>query len=169
MIEVDHVILHHLAAPMRLRTDRALSAPRFPARLRPPARCQRVHHGAHAADALRPDPGLARIAPLQDQLDAAKHRARTPGIGDLAAVHLGFNAQMAFNASDWIDYDACHTLLLCLLLMVSRARVWSACGLELRWRFHERQSLPATAAVIPTPILPAVTSTPNPGTYGNRS
>src|ERR1700690_3159131 len=23
---------------------------------------------------------------------------------------------MAFNASHWIDYDACHTLLLCLLL-----------------------------------------------------
>src|SRR5579864_1744448 len=75
-----------------------------------------MHSRADTANALRPDPCLARIAPAQNQLDAAKHSSRAPGIGDRTAVHFGFNAQMAFNTSHWIDYDTCHTFLLCLLL-----------------------------------------------------
>ena len=34
------------------------------------ARRDGVHHGAHAADALGEGPGVARVAPLQDDLDA---------------------------------------------------------------------------------------------------
>src|SRR5579864_4649276 len=75
-----------------------------------------MHSRADTANALRPDPCLTRIAPAQNQLDAAKHSSRAPGIGDRTAVHFGFNAQMAFNTSHWIDYDTCHTPLLCLLL-----------------------------------------------------
>ena len=72
---------------------------------------ERVHHGADAADALRPDPGFARIAALQDHFDAAEHGPGTPGVGDLSAVQMGFDAKVAFNAGDWIDNEACHVIL----------------------------------------------------------
>src|SRR5215472_15971160 len=75
-----------------------------------------MHSGADTANALGPDPCLTRIAPPQDQLNPAKHCSRAPGIGDRAAIHFGFNAQVALNASHWIDYDARHTLLLGLFL-----------------------------------------------------
>ena len=60
---------------------------------------QRVDHGADAADALRPDPGFARIASLQDHFDPPEHGTGTPGVGDLSALHLGFNPKMALDAS----------------------------------------------------------------------
>src|ERR1039458_5246109 len=62
-------------------------------------RSQRVHGGADAADALRPDPGFARIAPAQDQFDPAEHGAGAPGIRDAASVDLRLDAEAAFNAS----------------------------------------------------------------------
>ena len=69
---------------------------------------QGVHHGADTANPLRPKPGFARVAIADDEFDAAKHRAGTPRIGDLAAVHLGFDPKVAFDASDWIYHYAGH-------------------------------------------------------------
>jgi len=51
-------------------------------------RCQRVHAGAHAADAFDERPRVARVAALQDQLDAAEHGGARPGVPDGATVHL---------------------------------------------------------------------------------
>ncbi len=111
VIEVDHVILHHLRAGDQVADDARVLRHIDLQRVfdRADAR-QSVDHGAHSADALRPDPGFARIAALQDQLDAAEHGAGAPGVGNLSAVHLRFDAKMAFNASDWIDYQACHVM-----------------------------------------------------------
>jgi len=67
-----------------------------------------MHHRAHAADALRPDPCFPRIASLQDHLNAAEHRSGTPRVGNFSAAEIGFDAQMAFNAADRIDNEACH-------------------------------------------------------------
>src|ERR1039458_188404 len=71
-------------------------------------RGQRVHGGADAADALRPDPAFARSAPAQDQFDPAEHGAGAPGIRDAASVDLRLDAEVAFNASDRINDHACH-------------------------------------------------------------
>ena len=48
------------------------------------------------------------IAALQNHLDAAEHGAGTPGVGYLSAIEIGFDAEVAFNAGDGIDNDACH-------------------------------------------------------------
>src|ERR1039458_662990 len=71
-----------------------------------------MDRGAHTADALRPDPGLAGIAAAQDQLDPAEHGSRTPGIGHGATIDFRFDAQMAFNTGHRVNHDACHRLLL---------------------------------------------------------
>src|SRR5271157_709016 len=67
-----------------------------------------VNGGAHAADALGEHPGVARVAPLEDDFDAAPHLARRPGLAHLAAVDLAVDAQMSFDAGDRIDDNAGH-------------------------------------------------------------
>jgi hypothetical protein len=66
-----------------------------------------VHQGTDAADTLGEGPGVARVASLQDDLDAAHHGAGTGGLLDHAIV-AGFrlDAQMALDAGDGIDYDS---------------------------------------------------------------
>ena len=71
-----------------------------------------MDHSAHAADSLRPNPSLARIAAPKDQLDSAEHRPRTPGIGYDAAVHLGLDAQVPLNTRHRIDHNPRHDVLL---------------------------------------------------------
>src|ERR1700751_1891397 len=117
VIKVNHVILHILAG----RNDIAdqisvvghLNAERV---LDGPYGGQGMHCRADTANSLRPDPGFTRIAATKDQLNASKHGHRAPGIGDSAAIHFGFDAQMAFNTSHRIHYDWRHTVLLPLLL-----------------------------------------------------
>src|SRR5512134_2402648 len=60
-------------------------------------------HGAECMDsrsdtanALGHDPGFARIASLQDDLDPAEHGAGCPCIRDHAFGHLNFDAQVSF-------------------------------------------------------------------------
>ena len=67
-----------------------------------------MHHGANAANALRPDPCFAGIAALQNEFDPAEHGTGAPGVGNLSAVYLRFDAQMTFNTIDRIDNEACH-------------------------------------------------------------
>ncbi len=66
-----------------------------------------MHQRADTADALGERPGVARVAALQDHLDAANHRARRVRLGDPVSVHLRFDAQVAFDTSDRIDNDSC--------------------------------------------------------------
>ena len=67
-----------------------------------------MHRCADTADALRPDPCFARVTAPQNQFDAAKHRARAPGVCHRASVHLSLNTQVTFDTSDGIDYNARH-------------------------------------------------------------
>ena len=73
-------------------------------------RGDRVNRGAHAADALRKSPGVARITAAQDYFNAAKHGRGRPRFGDRSTLDLGFDAQVAFDASDRIDNDVGHCL-----------------------------------------------------------
>src|ERR1035441_3030445 len=84
--------------------------------------------GAHAADALRPDPGLARVAAAQDQFDTTEHGSRTPGIGDRTTIDFCLDAQMAFNTGHRVNYDACHWLLLSFPRRLTARRRWYCSG-----------------------------------------
>jgi hypothetical protein len=66
-------------------------------------RRESMHRCTHAAEALSEDPGLARIAPAQDGLDAAPHGATCPGFADGAAIDFRVDTQMAFDAGHRID------------------------------------------------------------------
>ncbi len=67
-----------------------------------------MYGGANAADALGEQPSIARIAALEDDLDAAPHLPGGPGIRHFAVFHLAIDAQMALNAGDGIDGDTSH-------------------------------------------------------------
>ena len=71
---------------------------------------QRVHRGAHAADAFAECPGIARVAALQNNLQAAEHGARTHGVVDVIAfVEHRFHAEVPFNSGDGVYYHSlCH-------------------------------------------------------------
>src|SRR5262249_56657988 len=71
-------------------------------------RGDRVHRGADAAEPLREQPRLTRIAPLQDALDAAEHLARRPRLADDAAVDFRVDAEVTFDAGDGINGDTRH-------------------------------------------------------------
>ena len=71
-----------------------------------PHGCDRVHGRAHSADALGEGPGIARVAALHDEFQAPDHGPRGVGLGNGIALHLGFNAQMAFDAGNRIYYDS---------------------------------------------------------------
>jgi hypothetical protein len=49
---------------------------------------------------------IPRIASLKNQLDAAKHLARTPRINNLAPSHFHLDAKMAFYSGNRINYYA---------------------------------------------------------------
>ena len=68
----------------------------------------RVNGGADAAESLREEPRLGRIAPDQNPLDAAPHRAARPGIPDAAAVDLHVDAQVTFNPRNGVDAHSWH-------------------------------------------------------------
>jgi hypothetical protein len=108
VVEVHHVVVHVLRGDHQvadqLRVGRHAPLQRI---LHRADRGHAVHQRAHAADALREGPGLARVAPLQDELDAAHHRARAPGAADAAVGRgLGLDAQVALDAGDGVDDDA---------------------------------------------------------------
>ncbi len=109
VVEVHHVVVHVLRGDHQvadqLRVGRNLVTQRILDRAH---RGDAVHQGADAADALGEGPGVARVAALQDQLDAAHHGAGAVGAGDLAVVAaFRLDAQVALDAGDGIDYDSC--------------------------------------------------------------
>src|SRR5450756_1175898 len=107
-----------------------------------------MDRGAHAADALRPDPGLTWVAAAQDQFDTTEHGSRTPGIGHRTTIDFCLDAQMAFNTGHRVNYNACHWLLLMLSSAahcsptVVLLRAPAACGREPRSRSHEPRLRP---------------------------
>ena len=109
MIEVDHVILHHLRACDQIADDPGvLGNVNAEGIFNRTDAGERMHHGADTADTLRPDPGLPGIAALQDNLHAAEHGPGTPRVGDFSAVELRLYPQVAFDASHRIYYQARH-------------------------------------------------------------
>ncbi len=106
VIEMHHMVVHELrgdheiAYQLRIGGDGVVKGILDGAHRRDP-----VDQRAHAADALREGPGVARVAALQDDFDAAYHGAGTGGTGDHRAVEFRLDPQMAFDPRDRIDHD----------------------------------------------------------------
>ena len=108
---------------------------------------QSVCARADAADALDVRPGIARVAVLHDELEAAPCRTRRKRIRYLARtfIDLHLNAQMAFNSCDWIYYYVFH-LFTCSPFSSSLAAS----------RFFFWMTLAAPCAATPTAVTPAM-------------
>ena len=65
-----------------------------------------VDGGAHSAKALGKDPGLARIASVEDGFNSAQHRAGGPRFTDMAVVDFHVDAKVAFDPRDRVDDDS---------------------------------------------------------------
>ncbi len=104
MVEVNDVILHVLGAkhqvPHHFGVRRHGDAQRVLDRA---DRGQGMHGRADAAGPLGKGPGVARIAPRKDLLEAAHHRARAVGVHDLPVFHFRFDAQMPLDAGDRVN------------------------------------------------------------------
>ena len=151
---------------MMLRSNRAFGGGTAPmALLHRADRGDGVHRGAHAADALREGPGVARVAAAQDQLDAAEHGRRRPSLGHGAAVDFRFDAQVTLDPGDRIDNDVRHDLG---LRSVFEFAEW----LPMRRRTTSPTPCSATAAAT-RPVRPSPTGsihlpTSKPATLGSR-
>ena len=62
-----------------------------------------VYSRSNTADALGKGPGVSWVAAFENGLNTAPHGAAGPGLAHLSAVHLGFDAQVALNASYGIN------------------------------------------------------------------
>ena len=149
---MDDMILHELHAvdqiPDEVGIGRNGDVERI---LHRAAGCNRVDHGAHAADPLGEGPGVARIASLQDGLDPAELRGRRPRVGDAAELLLDLDPQVPLDPGDGIDDDPVLAMRFLLArastMGSSRARRRSRPG-EPRWPRRARPPrrwLPARA------------------------
>ena len=123
---MDHVVLDILDAGDQIADDPGVVRDRD---------AQRVFHCSHgaggvdrradAADTLGEEPGVARVAALEDELDAAEHGARAPRLGDFAAVHLRLDPQVSLDPRDRVDGDLGHhrSSSLAFWLLVDRAQL----------------------------------------------
>ena len=108
VVEVHHVIVHVLRADHQVADQVGVIGNVVVQRILDRAhRRNAMYERANAADALREGPRLARIAPAQDDLDPAHHRAGGIRRLDRAGlVDFGLDAQMPFDPGDGIDHDA---------------------------------------------------------------
>ena len=181
VVEVDDVVVDELAArdqvAHELRVGRRRGADRV---LDGPHRRDGVHRRADAADPLGPDPGLAGVLALEDRLDPAEHRRRRPRLGDLAALHVGLDAQVALDAGDRVNLDVRHrrspreqAAAADLLAAAGSSRASGGFAGRDAWACTIFAAPCATvaAATAPTtasPTVSAVVSAPKPGTLGSR-
>jgi hypothetical protein len=145
---------------------------------------QRVGAGAHAADALDEGPGVARVAALQDDFEAAPHRAGGHRVADdVVAVEVHLAAHVALDARDRVDDDAaaavveleplrfvsahgCSSVFRCSVLLAgqvglfSRGRGLVAARLMAEMAACAATAAPTTPAAVP-PIWSALPSMPN--------
>ncbi len=108
VVEVHEVVLrvqrrvHQVADDVRVLRD--LDAQRILDRAH---RGERVDARAHAADALDERPRVARVAALEDHLEAAPHRAGGDRVADdVVLVDVDLDPQVPLDAGDGVDDDA---------------------------------------------------------------
>jgi hypothetical protein len=106
VVEVHHVVVHELHAEHEVADDvragRDLDVQRV---LDGPAARDRMHRGAHAADALGECPAVARVAALQHQLQPAERGGGGPRLLDAAIVGRHFDAEVSLDPGDRVDDD----------------------------------------------------------------
>jgi hypothetical protein len=110
VIKMHHMIVdelrgdHEIADQLRVGGDRVLQGV-----FDRPHRGDAVDQRTHAAYALCKSPRIARVAPLENDFDAAHHGAGARRLRDDRTVELRLDPQMSFDPSDGIDHDGLGT------------------------------------------------------------
>ena len=108
VVEMHHVVLHHLRLGHHLadqvRVLRDLDAQCI---LHSAHRGQRMAAGTHAADALDEGPGIARVTPLENDLQATPHGSRGDRVADdVVAVEVDLATHVPLDAGHGVDNNA---------------------------------------------------------------
>ena len=150
--------VHQVADDVRVLRD--LDADRV---LHRAHRGERVHARAHAADALDERPRVARVAALEDHLEAAPHRAGGHRVADhVVLVDIDLDAQMALDARDRIDDDALAAVVEREALRLIGGHDYSSTSLTLSLRLLLRACLIALIAACAATAAPATAARPRP-------
>ena len=163
------------AQNIRLRTSSAFGGtamPRASSTVRTEASACTVVQTPQARSAE--GPGVARVAALEDHLEAADHGAGAVGVDDLAVLDLDLDAEVPFDAGDRVDDDAVGhvTSLPCAAgssATSSLLSISSWISLPLADVGGDGVGGDAAAAATPAatrPTLSAVVSMPKPGNDG---
>ncbi len=171
VVEVDHVVLHLLESPDHGADELGVLRHLDPEGVLDGAhRGDGVHRGADAADPLSEDPGVPRVAALEDDLDSPEHGAGRPGVLNPAGIDLGLDPEMAFDSGDRVDDDSSHGgPPQDFFFGSSDASLLSARCLWMDFTIPWAVKAAAVPATSPTPIASALTSTPKPSTLGSLS
>ena len=105
-----------------------------------------VNARADAADAFDEGPGVARVAALENDLEASPHRAGAHGVGDSSVVaERGLDAQVTLDSGDRVHNNSAftHSSLPPMSLLVFLARACDTADM-------------ATCAAAATPTTPSV-------------
>jgi hypothetical protein len=127
---MHHMIVHELRGDHEIADQLSVGGDRvFQRVFNRPHRGDAVDQRTHAADALRESPRIARIAALQNDLDAAHHGAGARRLGDDRAVELRLDPQMSFDPRDGIDHDGlCAHVALAVPVRLAATSSSKLCG-----------------------------------------
>jgi hypothetical protein len=168
VVEVDHVVLHVLRAEHQVADELGVGRHGDPERVLHRAdRGEGVDGRADAAGAFGERPGVARVTPLQDDLEAPDHRPGAERVDDFPVLDLRLDAEMAFDPGDRVDYDAVrHHAPPFLSLPATSVLVFSSL-MVFRFLMFVETAWAAIPTAVPTPTatptLSAVVSMPKPG------
>src|ERR1700678_3597681 len=173
LVEMDDVILHRLRCSNDVANQAGVVGDFDPQGiLNRSDRRQCVDRRADSANALRPNPGFARIPAPQDHLNSPEHRAGTPSVRDHPAstwasirrcpsIRVTGSTTIRAIESPYAPRDSGGSIVSSVV----------AFGRTLSRTISPTTCVAIAAAIAPVathPIWSAVTSTPNPGTDGNR-
>jgi len=125
VIEMHHVVLHHLGEEHHVADDLGIRWNLDVQSVFNRAhRSQRMNRSTNTADAFTERPGIARVAALEDHLQATPHGAGRHGLADVVAfVQRGFDAQVTFDTGHGINNDSSRHMELLLALCGCRRYV----------------------------------------------
>ena len=129
MVKMHHMIVHELRGDHEIADELRVGGDGiFQGIFDGAHRGEPVDQRTHPADTLRKGPGIAWIAALQNDFDAAHHGAGARRLGDGRAVELRLDPQMPFDARDGIDDDGLcghgRSAAARRLLATSSSRLW---------------------------------------------
>ena len=107
MIEVDDMVVEELGPHQQVADDAGIARHCDAERVFDAAhRSLPMHIGAHPAKPLSEEPGIFRVAPLENGFNASEQHPAAPGRSHLTAFDFRLQPQVTLDASHRVDGDS---------------------------------------------------------------